>query len=417
MLQTWNGILGDGTLFQVYHSTSLVMRPALFLILLSLFAGCLQDDISSPEDDTPQEPDVPAGWEAVRAFPSLSFNRPVDLQHPSDGSGRLFVVGQEGTIHSFPNREDADTAHLFLDLRDRVDDSGTEEGLLGLAFHPDFESNGWFFVNYTSGNGTRISRFSVAPEDPSRGDPQSEEVILSIDQPYANHNGGQLAFGPDGYLYIALGDGGSAGDPHGHGQNRSTLLGTILRIDVNRPEEGRTYAIPPDNPFAGNGEGHREEIYAWGLRNPWRFSFDTGTGLLWAADVGQNSREEINLIESGGNYGWNIMEGSLCHPSSRNCDPDGLIFPVWEYGRDQGISVTGGFVYRGEELPELEGLYIYGDFGSGRIWALDLSNPDRPENRELLRVSWAISSFGTDTANELFICSFDGYIYRLSRRS
>ncbi len=235
---------------------------------------------------------------------------------------------------------------------------------------------------------------------------------MEVSQPFSNHNGGQIAFGPDGYLYIALGDGGSGGDPDGNGQNRATLLGSILRIDANTASGARNYAIPPDNPFAGNSQGFREEIFAYGLRNPWRFSFDPVTKKLWAGDVGQNLYEEIDIIEKGRNYGWNIMEGFHCY-SSATCDTAGLTLPVWEYGHNSsgGIAVTGGFVYRGTQLPELYGKYIYADYGSGRIWSLSYSDNDTV-NTELLKTSLNISSFGTDRFNELYMCAFDGKIYR-----
>jgi len=240
------------------------------------------------------------------AFPMLSFTRPVDLQPAGDGSNRLFVVEQRGVISVFDNYPGVPSKSVFLDIQARVDNSGNEEGLLGLAFHPDYETNGYFYVNYTSSvtGLTHVSRFSVSAGDSSVAAPGSELVLIQIDKPYENHNAGSIAFSPvDGYLYITTGDGGSAGDPNNNGQNLATLLGSILRIDVDSTEAGLDYAIPPDNPFADNGQGYREEIYAYGLRNPWRMSFDPVTGWLWAADVGQSSWEEIDVIESGGNYG------------------------------------------------------------------------------------------------------------------
>ncbi|MGK7369187.1 MAG: PQQ-dependent sugar dehydrogenase, partial [Candidatus Halalkalibacterium sp. M3_1C_030] len=245
-----------------------------------------------------------------------------------------------------------------------------------------------------------------------QADPNSETPILQYNQPESNHNGGHLSFGPDGYLYIASGDGGGGGDPYDNGQDPSTLLGNILRIDVDASSNGNKYAIPPNNPFVGNDQGYREEVYAYGLRNPWRFSFDSENGRLFAADVGQNQYEEIDIIESGGNYGWNIMEGAHCY-NSDSCDQSGLILPIWEYDHSEGQSITGGYVYRGPSLNGLTGQYIYGDFSSGRIWALDVSDTDDPSNSELIDTDLNISSFGTDANNELYICSFDGNIYRL----
>jgi glucose/arabinose dehydrogenase len=383
------------------------MRLLLSLLLLFFYTGCVQGEQSNSSDGT---------YTTTEAFPELSFERPVDLQHPGDGSDRLFVVEQRGVISVFENDPSVTDKQTFLDISDRVDDRGNEEGLLGLAFHPDFENNGYFYVNYTASGPARtiIARFEVDPDDPNLADPDSEEEILSFEQPYDNHNGGQVSFGPDGYLYIAVGDGGSGGDPQGHGQNRSTLLGTILRIDVDNPADGNNYGIPADNPFAGNNEGYREEIYAYGLRNPWRFSFDPENGRLWTGDVGQNAYEEVDIIESGGNYGWNIMEGLHCYEPSEGCDESGLDMPIWEYSQDRGdVSVTGGFVYRGPTLSGLTGNYIYADYQSGRIWSLDYSDMENPENTELLQADFRISSFGVDADNELYLCGFDGKIHRL----
>ena len=240
-----------------------------------------------------------------QAFPDLSFQQPVDIQNAGDGSNRLFVVEQRGVISVFQNNSNASTEKVFLDLSNKVK-SGGELGLLGLAFHPDYKNNGYFFVNYTTDNPLRsvVSRFKVSANDPDKADRNSELILFKVNQPYSNHNGGQTSFGPDGYLYISFGDGGSAGDPQNNAQNNTTLLGKILRIDVDKKEGSLNYAIPIDNPFKGNRSGFREEIYAFGLRNVWRFSFDFPAKQLWAADVGQNQWEEINLIENGGNYGW-----------------------------------------------------------------------------------------------------------------
>lgn len=385
----------------------------LFLIAFLIFA--LSCNNSDPTGNGDPPPDEEITYQVVDTFPNLSFDQPVDLQHSGDGSGRLFVVEQAGTIRVFDNDSSAENASVFLDIEQQVKDSGSEEGLLGLAFHPNFENNGYFYVNYTASNPDRtiISRFQVSNQNPDEADESTEQEILTFEQPYSNHNGGQLSFGPDGYLYIAVGDGGSGGDPHNNGQDQSTLLGSILRIDVDEQQNSSNYAIPPDNPFAGNEEGYREEIFAYGLRNPWRFSFDADNGRLWAADVGQNDYEEINIIESGENYGWNIMEGMHCFDPPSDCDQSELELPIWEYGREEGISVTGGFVYRGPTLENLTGLYIYGDYGSGKIWALEYDESGDPENTELLEVDFQIPSFGTDAENELYILGFDGNIYQL----
>lgn len=383
------------------------LKPVLPLLVLLAFCSDATRDAGD---------DVNGGYKVVVAFPGISFNRPVDFQHAGDNTGNAFVVEQEGIISVFRNDRAVNTKSVFLDIRGKVDDGGNEEGLLGLAFHPDYESNGFFYVNYTASgpNRTMISRFKVS-SDPMKADPASEVVLLTFAQPFSNHNGGQVSFGPDGYLYIAAGDGGSGGDPYGNGQDRSTLLGTILRIDVNKNEDGLLYAIPADNPFAGNADGFRAEIYAYGLRNPWRFSFDPVTGWLWTGDVGQNAYEELDVIEKGGNYGWNVMEGKHCFEPRSGCNQTNLKPPIHEYGRNEGISVTGGFVYRGKSLPGLAGKYIYADFGSGTIWALDPKDPGKPVNTELMKTDLNISSFGIDQDNELLICAFDGKIYRIEK--
>lgn len=385
------------------------VKQLLFLLVLTGIESCSQPNgTTSP----------PGPYDAVLAFPGLSFTRPVDFQHAGDTTNRIFVVEQDGIISVFPNTGSVSSKEIFLDITDLVDDGGNEEGLLGLAFHPDYETNGYFYVNYTATgpNRTVIARFTVSSTNPNQADEATRLVILEFDQPYSNHNGGQVSFGPDGYLYIATGDGGSGGDPQGNGQNRSTLLGKILRIDVDNPSDGNEYGIPADNPFAKNTSGYREEIYAYGLRNPWRFSFDASNGRLWTGDVGQNKYEEIDIIEKGGNYGWDVMEGKHCFEPSSDCNTSGLKLPIWEYGRDQGISVTGGFVYRGSTLPELKGKYMYADFGSGRVWALDYTNMSKPVNTEIHHAEFNISAFGVDQNNELYICSFDDKIYRLQKQ-
>ena len=348
-----------------------------------------------------------------RVFPNLSFRRMVGMAYADDGSDRLYVVLQHGVIVSFANEQNVEAADTFLDISERVSDRGNEEGLLGLAFDPGYRENGHFYVYYSAANPRRsvLSRFSVRP-DGVAGDAGSERVIMEVAQPYSNHNGGQIAFGPDGYLYVGLGDGGSRGDPRGNGQSLSTLLGSIIRIDVRVLDEAGTYGIPADNPFVGV-DGARGEIWAYGIRNPWRFSFDRENGELWMADVGQNRFEEVNVVRRGLNYGWNTMEGSECFKPSRGCDRRGLEMPVAEYGRDGGCSVTGGYVYRGARLPSLYGSYMYGDFCSGKIWALRYEGGQVTEQLELVDSRLEISSFGEDQSGEIFVLSFDGGIYRL----
>ena len=387
------------------------MKPYNLHILFAiffLFAFC---------SDNAKETNIdPAGYKTTVAFPQLSFTRPVDLQHAGDNTNRIFVVEQAGIISVFPNDANTSDKKTFLDIRQKVDDQGNEEGLLGLAFHPDYKSNGFFYVNYTASNPDRtvISRFRVSSQNADQADPGSEVVLLTFEQPYSNHNGGQVSFGPDGYLYVAVGDGGSGGDPHNHGQNRSTLLGTILRIDVDKQEGGKQYGIPADNPFAKNTNGYRQEIFAYGLRNPWRFSFDTANGRLWTGDVGQNAYEEIDIIENGGNYGWNTMEGNHCFEPRNGCDRGGLKLPIHEYGRGDGISITGGFVYRGPSLSGLIGKYIYADYATRRVWSLEHTDLKNPVNSLLLEADFNISSFGIDQNEELYLCGFDGKIHKLA---
>ena len=277
---------------------------------------------------------------------------------------------------------------------------------------PTTRINGYFYVDYVADNPLRtvIARYSVSPNNPNQALENSELVLLEVNQPFSNHKGGQIAFGDDGYLYIGLGDGGSGGDPFGNAQNRSTLLGKILRINVDSPSQGRNYSIPPDNPYSGNALGYKEEIYAYGFRNPWRFSFDSPTGRLWVADVGQDQREEIDLVEKGKNYGWNIMEGTLTYSGGSQV---GLELPVWEYSHAEGIAVIGGYVYHGSTLTGLNSKYIYGDYGSGKIWALQYDGVTVPVNTLLADTDLNISSFGVDEKNELYFCSLSGKIYLL----
>lgn len=390
----------------------------LVILLLSIFVlsiSCSQSTSSDSDDDIDNGGEKITDGNVVPAFPNLLFSRPLGIQHAGDETDRLFVVEQSGIISVFSNDSGVSDRDIFLNIEGRVTDLSSEQGLLGLAFHPDFETNGYFYVNYTATSPERtvISRFSVSEDDSNLANPASETVLLTYIQPYGNHNGGHISFGPDGYLYIAAGDGGSAGDPLNNGQDRSTLLGSILRIDVDSQENGNEYGIPGNNPFAGNDQGYREEIFAYGLRNPWRFSFDAETGDLWTGDVGQNELEEIDLIKNGLNYGWNIMEGRSCYPAGTDCDQNGLELPVFQYDHNNGDrSITGGFVYRGSGIPGLIGYYIYADFVSGRIWALDTSDLENPDNTEIFDADFRISSFGVDQHDELYITSFDGSIYR-----
>lgn len=350
-------------------------------------------------------------------FPALSFSAPVDLQTPPDGSGRLFVVEQAGLIKVFGNDPAVSASGTFIDLSSRIE-TGGERGLLGLSFHPDFTTNGFFFVHYTkkSTGAIVIARYHVDNATPNQADAASELVILEVAHPVSNHNAGQLAFGGDGFLYLGMGDGGGGGDPSENGQNRSVLLGKLLRIDVNSTSGALNYAIPSSNPFVGNIIGAREEIFALGLRNPWRFSFDPPTGRLWLADVGQNAFEEVNLIVSGGNYGWNTMEGKHCFDPASACDQIGLILPLAEYSHAIGESVSGGHVYRGSNIGSLSGAYLFADFVSGRIFALRHDGLPTAELTTLLDTELNISSFGMDGAGEQYVVSYgDGKIYRINK--
>ncbi len=344
------------------------------------------------------------------------FSRPLFVTHAGDGSGRLFVVEQGGRVWVIAGGQRLDAP--FLDVSTLVSPEAngfgyTERGLLGLAFHPQYSENGVLFINYTDRSGaTVIARYRTSASDPNRVDPDSSEIILTHPQPYANHNGGHLAFGPDGYLYIGFGDGGSQGDPQNNGQNLRTWLGAILRIDVGA---SGAYRVPEDNPFVGRADA-APEIWAYGLRNPWRFSFDRATGDLYIGDVGGSSWEEVNFqaASSGGgqNYGWDLFEGT--HPIGSAPPPVDLVLPIAEYPHSEGISITGGYVYRGELLPALQGFYLYGDFGFGTIWTAwnDADGGWRSESW-LRNTGLTISSFGEDEAGELYVVDYAGTLVRL----
>lgn len=350
---------------------------------------------------------VSVQMDMTEAYPNLRFERPLYFTVAGDGSGDAYVVEQTGKIKIFADSPDAPEAAVFLDLSGNVSTDGIEKGLLGLAFHPDYRDNGYLYVNYTDAKGTVIARYTRRADNPMQADPASEKILLTFPQPYANHNGGQLAFGPDGYLYIGTGDGGSGGDPQNNAQNLSSFLGKILRIDVDGASGGKAYGIPADNPYAGNNEGNVEEIYAVGMRNPWRFSFDQD-GTLWAGDVGQDTMEEIDLVTNGGNYGWSVMEGTLGFKDIPGVDKADLIPPIWEYRHDQGKSVTGGYVYQSGAIPDLIGRYIYGDFVSGKIWALWLDADGKAQNELLIESGLNISSFGLDAGGDIRIVDLGG---------
>jgi glucose/arabinose dehydrogenase len=383
--------------------------------------------------------EAPFPLETAVAFPNLEWTdwkfedsagkvrpiRPLVLTHAGDGSNRVFVATQHGIIYVFPNDQNATKAKVFLDISEKVSysDNRNEEGFLGLVFHPNYRKNGQFYVFYTPKDVKKtniIARYRVSRDDPDRADPDSEEEVLRItNRLFWNHDGGTLCFGPDGYLYIAVGDGGLANDPRRNGQNLKTLLAKVLRIDVDHKDGERNYAIPKDNPFVDTPEA-RPEIWAFGLRNIWRMAFDRPTGRLWASDVGQNLYEEIDLIVKGGNYGWNVREGF--HPFSvRGVGPrPDLIEPIWEYHHDVGKSLTGGLVYRGEQLPELKGYYLYADYVTAKIWALQYEGTKGRvvANRPIRDPNVPVMSFGEDEKGEAYFMTFSASgkgIYRFVR--
>ena len=373
-------------------------------------AASTVEPAANPQPDSPIPsifPD-PAGYTWNRI--ADGFDRPDTIASAGDGTGRLFVLEQAGVIRVINGNTIEPLP--FLDISDRVGSQGNEQGLLGIAFHPNFSQNGYFFVDFTDQNGnTVIARFT-APTG-KNADPSSEKVILQIKQPFPNHNGGQLVFGPDQYLWIGMGDGGSAGDPNNNGQSVDTLLGKILRIDV---DHGSPYAIPKDNPFASGGG--RPEIYAYGLRNPWRFSFDRQMGDLYIADVGQNKWEEINYLPAGyngqpANFGWNRREGLHAYKDTDGADMTGLIDPIYEYGHDQGCSVTGGFVYRGKSLPAFDGIYLFADFCSGNVWGLTRNDTNIWEGKILFHTIFSLTSFGEDQNGEIYLLDQNSGLYRL----
>lgn len=338
----------------------------------------------------------------------------------SAGDERLFVVLQRGQVYVL-NPDGKFNPEPFITLTDRVGQSGNEQGLLGMAFHPEFTQNGYFYLDYTDKSGnTRVSRFQVKPDSADIGNPDSETLLLTVKQPSSNHNGGQICFGPDGYLYIALGDGGGGGDPNNNGQNRKSMLGKLLRINVDSSENGKNYAVPASNPFVNNPD-FAPEIWAWGLRNPWRFSFDRTTGDMWIADVGQGEYEEIDFqpasSKGGENYGWRCYEGNAEFNTSGCSDKSSYVFPIYEYGRDGGCSVTGGYVYRGNLWSELQGWYFFADFCSSKIWATKRGDDGKFQTQYLGKFSGSFSTFGQNSNGELFIAVHGGAILRLTTDS
>ncbi|MDB6056329.1 MAG: hypothetical protein JWO95_173 [Verrucomicrobiales bacterium] len=365
-------------------------------------------------------------------FPEATFDRPLRMEEANDGSGRFFVPEQKGRIVVVPKGSDGKQTSEFLNIVDRKPLASNEEGLLGVAFHPQFRTNGLLYIYYNQQNPRRsvISEFKVSATDSNKADMASERKLLEVEQPYPNHKGGQVTFGPDGFLYIGLGDGGAGNDPHNNAQNTAVLLGKILRIDVNsrtnivtgKHTNSLQYGIPSDNPFANRKYGVRGEIWAYGLRNPWRFSFDRETGELWVADVGQDLWEEVDVIVKGGNYGWNVREAF--HPFKPEPEGARYIDPVIEYPHTPtllpeskfpkqpiGTSITGGYVYRGKKFPTLRGVYIYADFTLGTIYGVRVENGKATEYGTLLSQPKNIASFAEDLDGEVYALAFDGKIY------
>jgi glucose/arabinose dehydrogenase len=376
-------------------------RIIIFLLIISVLPACT----SQPKIEAQNEQQKEMRLELV----AQGLSSPLYVTAPP-GDPRIFIVEQIGRIRIVKNGKLLPTP--FLNLSDRLRAAG-EQGLLSMAFHPNYKSNGYFYVNYTDKKGdTHVERYSVS-KDPDVALHDGEKLILKVDQPFANHNGGHIQFGPDGMLYIAMGDGGSGGDPYGNGQNRSALLGKLLRIDI---DHGDPYSIPKDNPFV-NDSNYRGEIWAWGLRNPWRFAFDPPAKLLYIADVGQEHWEEVDVkpIDRGGlNYGWNTMEGNHCY-ARPSCRPILFATPALEYGHPEGCSITGGYVYRGKALPSLVGNYFYGDYCLGWIRSFKYENGHVTAPRQWkLGVESNIMSFGEDASHELYICYSDGKVYRFA---
>jgi len=391
---------------------------ALAVILVSAIPSTKDAGAQSESGGTPTAFN-PSAFSVDLALVADGLEQPVYVADAGDGSGRLFVVEQPGRIRIV--RDGVVAPEPFLDISAIVEAGGSEQGLLSVAFDPDYAENGTFYVGYTARSGERagndtVARYRVASDNADKADPASGAVLISIEDPYPNHNGGLVMFGPDRYLYAGFGDGGSGGDPLGNGQKPQTLLGSMLRIDVHQEGGDRPYAIPKDNPFA-NGRNGLPEVWAYGLRNPWRFSFDRETGDLYIGDVGQNQTEEIDFqpAKSGGgeNYGWNVMEGNHCYAQDE-CERTGLMLPVAEYSHDLGCSVTGGYVYRGTAVPPLRGVYLFADYCTGVMWGMGRDASGAWVMSEPIETMLNISSFGEDAAGEVYVTDLNGELYQVT---
>ncbi len=399
-------------------------RPIHTILLLPclLLAACGGSGYGGGGQNPPVPPPPPpppsTTVQTQQVFAGVSLSLPTSLvQAPNDPS-RWFAIEKAGRIIVFDNDTVGAEGTTFLDIRPLVDSGPNEAGLLGIAFHPDFANNGEVFVSYTAPGPltSTISRFTSINNNAIL-DPTSEEPILTVFQPRTNHNGGDIAFGPDGFLYAGFGDGGGGGDPDGNGQNTTTLLGSMVRIDV---DVQMGYSIPQSNPFEGGAQcsptpiGDCPEIYAWGFRNPWRFSFDSLTGDLWVGDVGQGAWEEVDRVALGENYGWNTREGAHCYPAGSSCDSTGLTDPITEYANSGGSSISGGYVYRGSAIPALQGQYVFADFASGRIWSVPADSPIGTAPTEIADTNFLISAFGEGVDGELYVIDYgNGTIHQI----
>ena len=390
----------------------LLLQVIVFVAIAFIATGCWEKKDPS-SGHVPVSENTEAVVQLQRVFDYVNANTTIlMLQSPQDND-HWYIVEKAGRVLRVSSDPGNTGVDVYLDINERVDSSPNEAGLLGMAFHPQFAQNGQVFLSYTaegSSLSSVISRFSRSADGNSLL-PESEQILLRVGQPYSNHNGGHIAFGPDGFLYIGFGDGGSGGDPEGNGQNIQTLLGSMLRIDV---DNGTPYSIPASNPFASNQQG-LPEIFAWGLRNPWRWSFDKENGDLWVADVGQNSWEEVNVMRGPGNYGWSGKEGTHCYESSL-CDNPEFIDPVVEYSHDDGCSVTGGYVYRGNEIALLSGTYLYSDFCSGTLWGAKSDGAGNYQVSRILQSGFNVASFAEGNNGEIYLINIEGEFYKLVSR-